>query len=168
MWVVAGMIGVKQSTVSTWARRGKWAIKTPKNGDKPNGNGDTTVGLRKENLSERVKQQLEHELARQAQLLSDNPPRSLKELANAGGKQGRTAVAKNLAETGGDVFGWNSQPPAHHLHLHTVREIASGPQGPWRECPNGADAPQIPAQVPTPLENQTAEQSQPTPPPQGN
>lgn len=75
--------------------------------------------------SNQVRSLLAKEAMLQARLLSRNRPSyaSLATTTGKDGSQGRTALAKQLAEFSSTVFGWDSEKPTGTLDMSAPREI---------------------------------------------
>jgi hypothetical protein len=103
--VIGEQLGVKRETIATWRSRGHWAEKradegTPKETVVP---GDPLALV-----SFQVRSDIAQALVKQANMLSRQRVKGIKDLGNEGKRQGYAGVAKTLAETASIVFGWKS------------------------------------------------------------
>jgi len=94
--------GVPKGTITQWAKRYHWTEKRDKIALGTGKNVATTVAHELEYRSAELRDSLSAELLDQAEVLRQNPPRSVGSLIN-----GRAATVKTIVDSGDRLFGWN-------------------------------------------------------------
>lgn len=113
--VISERTGVNPKTIRTWSRRYGWIKTASIVRQDVNQAVTATVVDDLKSIGGRVREALAVEIESQAQLLAKEPAESIKDLATSQGKQGRAVIVKTIAETAGNVFGWNESPKERPL-----------------------------------------------------
>jgi hypothetical protein len=109
--VISRKIGLNANTVSTWTKRGKWAELRSKLEHNLDGPGEKLACMTRAERSAAIRDALAEELQEQIAVLRGSPVQSPRELANGKTGQGRSAVAKLIAESAALVHDWDSERP---------------------------------------------------------
>jgi hypothetical protein len=117
--IISTQTGVKTKTIQTWSSRYKWGRIASETREAMRETGQKSlaaeIGVDLGKNSDLIRERLSHELLAQTEVLSKSKPESFGELRNTPEGQGRTQVAKVLADTASVVHGWDSLAGAKPL-----------------------------------------------------
>ena len=106
---IGRQLNVNPDTVSTWAKRHNWRQLRSQTCETLSQTGEKLASMTIAQQSARVRGQLATELLAQTALMSSTPLKDLKSLGNTPSGQGRSQIAKTIAETATRVFDWEAQ-----------------------------------------------------------
>ena len=100
--VIAKQTGLKKTTIATWADRYHWRESRDKVVQQNENGVVATIAEKLAQRSEQFQDALSNELVEQAQVLREQPPRSVGDLI-----KGRSATVKTIVDSGDKLFGWS-------------------------------------------------------------